>query len=111
MKNKRRKYIILLFIIFSVSLLYQCEDGNINNTAFKFPEISFLDPPVYDEIKLTCEEYWDLSQMNDNSFEVKADGDEYSVNCEGNINGELYQFVIRVDSMGKWINSGYSLIE
>lgn len=48
--------------------------------------------------------------MIDNTFEIKKDGDEYTVHCYGELDGQLYQYVIRTDNDGKWINDGRALI-
>jgi len=103
-------YSILIIILLSIA----CDKSTTNNTdgndEFNFPKINSIDSNVYDEIKITCEKYWDLNNMEDSTFEIYQDGDEYSVECEGYFEDQLYHFVIRVDKNGKWINDGRTLI-
>lgn len=105
--------IIIPISILSLSLFAQCQKDNeeSKNSVFNFPEITNIDSSVYNEIKLTCEKYWDLDKMIDSTFEIKAEGDEYIIQCEGYLDNQLYVFVIRVDKNGRWINDGRSLKE
>ncbi len=96
--------IILLMFLFSVGSLSQCHKNDDEFSDFTFPEISEIDSGVYEEIKNTCEEYWDLNNMIDSTFEVTVDFDEFIVKCEGYIDDILYVFYLRVDKDGKWIN-------
>ena len=103
--------LIFLFLL-NLFLFIQCDKNAIQKSdepTFNFPEIDFIDSDVYAEIKETCRTYWDLSKMIDDTFEIKKAGDEYSVHCDGNSEGKLYHFIIRVDKDGKWINDGRSL--
>lgn len=104
---------LLLIYIFSVGIFGQCQKNNdeSNNSDFNFPEITNIDSSVYNEIKITCETYWDLSKMIDTTFQIKVEGDEYVVQCEGYIEDLRYIFVIRVDKNGQWINDGRILKE
>jgi hypothetical protein len=90
----------------------ECEiDQNSDNKQeFNFPEIDYIDLPVYNEIKRTCETYWDLSHMIDSTFKIIEDRNEYLVECDGYLKGQLIHFVIRTDENGKWINDGRSVI-
>lgn len=102
-------YLVLFFFL---SLFCQCERSNLESdkySIFNFPEIDNIESSVYNEIKITCETYWNLSDMIDTTFEIITYRDEYAVHCDGYLDGELYQFVIRVDKNGKWINDGYSI--
>ena len=71
-----------------------------------FPDIPSVDKTVYDNIKKTCGERWQLEKMQMDTFEVILDRDGYLVKCDGIEDDELYQFVIRVDRNGNWINDG-----
>ena len=93
---------LLLVLFLSLPLLYQCD----KQSDFSFPDINNIDIEIYNEIKNTCEAYWDLSNMIDDTFEITIDGDEYVVNCDGLLDNELYLFSIRVDENGNWINDG-----
>src|SRR4030042_2814735 len=105
MRHLKSNITIYLIITCFMTLFCQCEDQNKGSEElFNFPEIEHIDPTVYDEIKRTCEEYWDLSIMIDSTFEIYPEGNEYSVYCDGYLDEVLYQFVIRVDEYGKWIN-------
>ena len=72
----------------------------------KFPALPSVDKTVYDNIKKTCGERWQLEKMKMDTFEVILDKDGYLVKCDGIEGGELYHYVIRVDSNGNWINDG-----
>lgn len=113
MERYKLGFPLIFFLILPFFLFSQCDAGKDSdeNASFTFPEIDNIDSHVYQEIKITCETYWDLSRMIDSTFEIVKDGDEYAIHCEGNIDGELYQFVIRVDKEGKWVNDGRSLKE
>ena len=106
LKNKMISLLIVISLIF-----VQCDKENNDDTMFNFPLIENIDTQVYDEIKKTCETYWDLNIMIDTTFEIISDGDEFSVHCDGNLGGHLYHFVIRTDKYGKWINDGRTIIE
>jgi hypothetical protein len=69
-----------------------------------------IDSQVYSVIRKTCGIYWDLSTMIDSTFEILIYPDGYAIQCDGTINEQLYQFVIRVDKEGKWINDGRSIL-
>ena len=97
---------IQLLLILILTFFYQCDSDSEKQTDFHFPELEHIDSNVYNEIKLTCEEYWDLSTMIDTTFEIYPEGLEYAVHCDGYIDSSLYHFVIRVDEYGKWINDG-----
>jgi hypothetical protein len=71
-----------------------------------FPDLPSVDKTVYDNIKKTCGERWQLERMNMDTFEVIPEEDGYLVKCDGIEGGELYHYVIRVDSNGNWINDG-----
>ena len=71
-----------------------------------FPNLPLVDKTVYDNIKKTCGERWQLEKMKMDTFEVIPDRDGYLVKCDGIEDDELYHFVIRVDSNGNWINDG-----
>ncbi len=73
------------------------------------PEIPYLlalpDPPR-ENIRKTCRHRWQVQDMKLNTFQVRPDRNEYVVECDGIIDGELYHCVIRTDSTGNWINDG-----
>jgi hypothetical protein len=71
-----------------------------------FPDLPSVDKTVYDNIKKTCGERWQLEKMKMDTFEVIPDRDGYLVKCDGIEDDELYHFVIRVGSNGNWINDG-----
>jgi hypothetical protein len=104
-----KKYIynfgFILISFFFIGILGQCkkDNGGSKKFDFNFPEISSIDSSVYNEIKKTCEAYWDLSNMIDTTFEIKADQGEYVVQCEGYMYNRLYIFLLRVDKNGKLI--------
>jgi len=77
-------------------------------SASTFPEIPSLDAALYDNIKKTCGEHWQLRNMKLDTLTVTPSRDEYSVRCEGIVDGEPYRCVIRVDHNGNWINDGRS---
>ena len=111
MKNVLLKNKMISLLIVTSLIFVQCEEENNDDTMFNFPLIENIDTQVYDEIKKTCETYWDLNIMIDTTFEIIRDGDEFSVHCDGNLGGHLYHFVIRTDKYGKWINDGRTIIE
>ncbi len=110
MKHSKLNFSAYLIIISFVILFYQCENRG-SDESFIFPEIENIDQSVYNEIQKTCDSYWDLSNMIDTTFKIIKDHDEYAVHCDGFIDGVLYEFVIRVDEYGKWINDGRSIKE
>ena len=71
-----------------------------------FPELPSIDRTVYEQIQKTCSERWQLDKMKMDTFNVRPDRDEYVVECEEIVDGELYRCVIRVNSAGEWINDG-----
>jgi hypothetical protein len=80
--KKYMYYIELTLIsIFIIGLLGQCkkDNGGSKKFDFNFPEITNIDSSVYNEIKKTCEAYWDLSKMIDTTFEIRVYVDEYAV--------------------------------
>lgn len=102
----------MISLLIVTSLIFvKCDKENDDDTIFNFPSIENIDTQVYDEIKKTCETCWDLNIMIDTTFEIISEGDEFSVHCDGNLDGQLYHFVIRTDKYGKWINDGRSIIE
>ena len=106
LKNK------IIFLLIVTSLIYvKCDMENEDDIKFNFPSIENIDTRVYDEIKKTCDTYWDLNMMIDTTFEIISDGDEFSVHCDGDFEGHLYHFVIRTDQYGEWINDGRNIIE
>jgi hypothetical protein len=110
MKTIRLQNKLISLLVVATILFVKCDEDNEENTIFNFPSIENIDAQVYEEIKKTCDTYWDLNNMIDTTFEIISDADEYSVHCDGIIEGKLYHFVIRVDKFGKWINSGRSII-
>jgi len=111
MKKTLLKNMMISLLIVSSFIFIKCDKKNEDDSKFNFPEIENIDLQVYKEIQKTCEAYWDLENMIDSTFEIISDGDEFSVHCDGNLSGELYHFVIRTDSDGKWINDGRSIVE
>jgi hypothetical protein len=110
MKKHSFYCLIILIGILNLNLFVRCQKDTeeSKNSKFNFPEITNIDSSVYNEIKKTCEKYWDLDKMIDTTFKIIAEGDEYVVQCEGYLDGKLYLFIIRVDKNGKWINDGRS---
>lgn len=105
-----RIFTLIFGIIFIGCLYCHCKKTITNNYEhFQFPDIDYIDPAVYAEIKETCRTYWNLENMIDDTFEIIQYGDEYTVHCDGYSYGKLYQFAIRVDESGKWINDFMSL--
>jgi hypothetical protein len=114
MKKSKLNFSLLFLFIFYLCIFYQCEKNNKKadeQFVFNFPKIDNVDSIVYNEIKKTCETYWDLSKMIATTFEVVKEGEEYVIQCDGYLDGQLYRFVIRVDKNGKWINDGRSIKE
>lgn len=101
--------ISLLIIIFFTFI--KCDKENEDDTTFSFPSTDNIEPHVYEEIKKTCATYWDLDKMIDSTCEIISDGNEFSVHCDGILDGQLYHFVIQTDSDGKWINDGRSIVQ
>jgi len=105
-----KNWLISLLVI--TSFFYTaCDKEKEDNIIFNFTSSENIDSKVYEQIKNTCETYWDLENMIDSTFEIISDGDEYSVHCDGMLDGKLYHFVIRMDSNGNWINNGRSIVE
>jgi hypothetical protein len=102
---------LISLLIITALLFEKCDKEKTDDIAFNFPSIENIDKHVYDKIKKTCVTYWDLKSMIDTTFEIISNGDELSVNCDGIIDGQLYHFVIRTDSAGKWINDGRSIVK
>lgn len=111
MKNTLLNSMIIPLLVVTSFIFIKCDKENETDTTFIFPVIEYIDSLVYEEIKQTCEKYWDLNNMIDSTFEIISDADEFSVHCDGLIENQLYHFVIRTDSKGKWINDGRSIIE
>lgn len=115
MKKNRLNFCIFSSIFITILLSINCERDKINNSdgneEFNFPENNYIDSNIYNEIKITCETYWDLSNMIDSTFKIIKDGDEYSIQCDGYFDEQLYHFVIRADKNGKWISDGRTLIK
>ena len=112
MKKYRFSFYLLYLIISALFLFVICEvDKNSDNKEeFNFPEIDYIDSQVYNEIKITCEIYWDLSNMIDTTFKIIEEGYEYAIHCDGYLDGQLYHFAIRADKNGKWINDSRTII-
>lgn len=108
MKKSLFKIKLISLLVITALLFVKCDKEN--DITFNFPSIENIDTQVYDEIKKTCETYWDLNSMIDTTFEIISDGDEFSIHCDGIIDGQLYHFVIRTDKHGKWINDGRSIM-
>jgi len=72
MKKYRIRFCLFYLIIIVLILYVNCEiDKNAyKNEEFVFPEIDYIDSNVYDEIKITCETYWNLSDMIDSTFKI-----------------------------------------
>jgi len=111
MKNILIKNTMVTLLVVTSFISIRCDKENEDDTIFNFPIIENIDSQVYEEIKKTCKSYWDLNNMIDSTFEVISDADEYSIHCDGILEGHLYHFVIRTDSDGKWINDGRSIVE
>jgi len=103
--------LIFAIIIVGFSLLcLSCKDIVKNSEEFQFPNIDWIDPTVYNEIKKTCRAYWDLNNMIEDTFEIKIkEGIGYVIDCDGYLEEMLYRFSILVDESGKWINDGRTL--
>lgn len=69
-----------------------------------FLSFDYVDTQVYSEIKKTCELYWNLNIMTDSTFVVISYIDEYAIYCDGQLDGQVYSFVLRTNLNGKWIN-------
>lgn len=111
MKNAIMKNMMISLLVVTSFISIKCDKENEDDTTFNFPEIESIDSQVYEEIKKTCESYWDLNNMIDSTFEIIIDADEFTVHCDGILDGQLYHFVIRTDSDGEWINDGRSIVE
>jgi len=111
MKNSILKNMMISLLVVTSFIFIKCDKENEDDTTFNFPIIENIDSKVYEEIKKTCETYWVLNNMIDSTFEIISDADEFSVHCDGIMDGQLYHFVIRTDSDGKWINDGRSIVE
>lgn len=101
----------IFFILISL-FFFSCQnEKSITQISeeFVFPEIKWLDPEIYNQIKKTCRTYWDLNSMIDDTFEIRVHEMEYTIQCEGYSEGLLYVFVINVDERGNWINDGRTL--
>ena len=109
---KKLRLILLCCFFLSAFLIIQCDKNDLKKdkiSDFNFPELNNIDQDVYNTIKQTCAIYWDLNEMIDGTFKIIKDNNEYAVHCDGYLDGELYEFVIRVDKNGEWINDGRSL--
>jgi hypothetical protein len=106
MKTNRLIFRLLYLSIVSLCLFTQCkkDKNSSDQTEFNFPIIGYVDTQVYSEIKKTCETYWDLSIMTDSTFVIISYIDEYAIHCNGQLDGQVYSFVIRTNLNGKWIN-------
>lgn len=104
---------LIQLILISIVLFASCEtDRGLNRKeGFNFPPIDSIDSQVYNQIKSTCETYWDLDTMIASTFQIIKDGDEYSVECDGYIDAQLYHFVIRTNQNGNWINDGRTIVQ
>ena len=74
--------------------------------SVSFPALLSIDSVVYKNIQQTCAERWDLKDMKMDTFTVRSARDEFVVECDGIVEGELYHCMIRANSVGKWINDG-----
>lgn len=84
-----------------------CAPPGASDTPFVlFPALPGIDPSAYENIRQTCAERWSMEDMQMETFSVRPDRDEYLVECDGLVEGELYRLVLRVDSQGEWINDG-----
>ena len=110
-KNAITNICLFMIIVFCILSCIREKDAMGISKAFHFPDRYNSNQTVYNQIKQTCAERWDLSQMIDNTFEIIQDNDEYLLHCDGYSEGKLYHFVIRVDKYGIWINDGKSLKE
>ena len=112
MKKYRIRFCLFYLIIIVLILYVNCEiDKNAyKNEEFVFPEIDYIDSNVYDEIKITCETYWNLSDMIDSTFKIIEYEDGYSIHCDGYLDSQLYHYAIRTDKNGKWINDSRTAI-
>jgi hypothetical protein len=106
MKTNRFNFSFLVLVIVSVCLFSQCKKDKIsdNQPAFKFPANNYVDPQAYSEIQKTCTSYWDLSKMTDSTLVILSYKDGYEVHCNGLSEEQVYSFVIKTDTAGKWIS-------
>lgn len=114
MKTLKLTVCIIIIILLAALSFLSCEKEKKvvgASEGFMFPDLGGANNDVYDQIKKTCSEYWDLSQMIDDTFEIKMDYGEYVVSCNGYSEGALHRFVLRLDQNGHFINGGNSLIE
>jgi hypothetical protein len=111
---KKVKITIVAAFIF-ISFFLSCQSEKALNqkseefSIFQFPIIEWIDSTIYNEIKQTCRVYWDLNKMIDATFEIIKGETEYSIQCDGYVEGKLFHFVIITDENGKWINDGRSI--
>lgn len=80
--------------------------SHAKETTSVFPDMPSIDNTVYENIKKTCAQCWQLEKMKMDTFKVVPQGDEYVVECDGIVDGELYRSVIRANASGQWINDG-----
>lgn len=107
MKNKGVFFSLLSVTILFVSLFTQCKKENLSEDpfAFKFPDIDYVDTLVYNEMKKTCSDHWDLTTMADSTLIILSYTEGYEIYCNGaQPDGQKYLFKIITNEQGQWIS-------
>ena len=104
--KKRFPIGFLTLLFFCLMLFTRCEKEQVveDPAGFHFPEVNYVFPHVYDEMKKTCTAHWDLSQMTDSTLVVLSYLEGYEIHCNGQSEGQPYDFVMVTDLQGRWIS-------
>jgi hypothetical protein len=90
-----------------IIILLACNNDDQKPTClntFNFPaKIERCDSIVYEKIKNSCIENWDLCELVDSSFNVYSYGNSYDAECDGIVYGELLRYVLGFDNNGNLI--------
>lgn len=105
----------LLLLLSMIILITSCqkdddgeemEDEEEEEVIFEFPNLTYVDSLVYQEMINTCESKWDLSLMEESTFTVVVYIDKYVVNCVGVDGNRYYWFLIEFDLEGNVLSEG-----
>lgn len=104
--KKRLPVASLSLLILCLMLFTRCEKDPVVEDAagFHFPEVNYVFPHIYDEMKKTCAAHWDPGQMTDSTLVVLSYPEGYEIHCNGHLEGQAYDFVIVTDLQGHWIS-------
>lgn len=103
---KRFPFGFLYLLIICGMLFARCEKDQVMDdpAGFHFPELNYVFPQIYDEMKKTCTARWDLNLLTDSTLVVLSYLEGYEIHCNGHSEGQAYDFVIITNLQGHWVS-------